>query len=331
MKTLTKEIHTALTPTMTLSSLKEGDKRFVDNLKVNRNLLQQTNENSDKQQSKICDYRNQHVALLTQHGKEGVISPVLERLLGCHVEKVEGFDTDLLGTFTRDIAREGSQLDAARKKARIGMELSGHYIGIASEGSFGTDPFTGILPWNSELLIWIDDRLGIEIVTTSAGKTNFSHRLVDSWEEAEDFARSVGFPEHRLVVRPADNNHSELRKGLADWASLQNSVTWALNSAPNRRAFMETDMRAFANPTRMENIRLAAEDLARRLTSLCPSCGVPGFSKVGLLLGLPCEDCGSPTNEAKADIHGCVRCEHQVLVERELEYAYAQFCNYCNP
>jgi hypothetical protein len=276
-------------------------------------------------------YCNQRVALLTQHGKEGVIAPVLAEQLGCRVEKVEGFDTDLLGTFTRDIARAGSQLDAARKKARIGMELSGFSIGIASEGSFGTDPFTGMLPWNRELLIWIDDRIGIEIVATSARKTNFSHRLVDSWEEAEDFARSIGFPEHRLVVRPEDKNHPELRKGLADWASLQDAVTWALNSAPNQRAFIETDMRAFANPTRMENIRLAAEDLAWRLTSLCPACGVPGFSRVGLVRGLPCEDCGTPTNEAKADILRCVRCEHQMRVEREREYASARFCGYCNP
>ena len=131
------------------------------------------------------------VALLTQHGKEKVIAPVLAELLGCRVEKVEGFDTDLLGTFTRDIAREGSQLDAARKKARIGMELSGLSIGLASEGSFGTDPFTGMLPWNRELLIWIDDRLGIEVIANSAGKTNFSHRLVESWEEAAGF-RPIG-------------------------------------------------------------------------------------------------------------------------------------------
>jgi hypothetical protein len=283
------------------------------------------------QQPTTCDYRDQQVALLTQHGKEGVIVPVLAKLLGCRVEKVEGFDTDLLGTFTRDIAREGGQLDAARKKARIGMELSGLSIGIASEGSFGTDLFTGMLPWNRELLIWIDDRLGIEIVATSAGKTNCSHRLIKSWEEAEDFARSAGFPEHHLVVRPADENHPELRKGLADWASLEDAVCWVLYFAPNRRAFIETDMRAFANPTRLENIRLAAEDLARRLISLCPACSAPGFALAGQVRGLPCENCGIPTNEVKADIHRCVRCEHQMLVERERKYASARYCDYCNP
>jgi len=49
MKTLTKEMQTALTPSMALELLKEGNKRFVNNLKVNRNLLQQANETSDGQ------------------------------------------------------------------------------------------------------------------------------------------------------------------------------------------------------------------------------------------------------------------------------------------
>lgn len=49
MKTLTKEMQTAITPSMALELLKEGNKRFVNNLKVNRNLLQQANETSDGQ------------------------------------------------------------------------------------------------------------------------------------------------------------------------------------------------------------------------------------------------------------------------------------------
>ncbi|MBP7810463.1 MAG: carbonic anhydrase [Bacteroidia bacterium] len=49
MKTLTKEMQTAITPVMALELLKEGNKRFVSNLKVNRNLLQQANETSDGQ------------------------------------------------------------------------------------------------------------------------------------------------------------------------------------------------------------------------------------------------------------------------------------------
>lgn len=49
MKTLTKETQAALSPRKALDLLKEGNKRFVNNLKVNRNLLQQANETSDGQ------------------------------------------------------------------------------------------------------------------------------------------------------------------------------------------------------------------------------------------------------------------------------------------
>jgi len=276
-------------------------------------------------------YSGQRVALLTQHGKQTPLAEVLSHRLGCQLEHVSGYDTDQLGTFTRDIARSGSQLDAARSKARIGMTLSGLPIGLASEGTFGSDPYLFMLPYNSELLIWIDDRLGIEVVATSSGKTNFAHRVINSWVEAKAFAESAGFPEHHLIVRPGNENHPKFLKGSLDWPSLQEAVTWAMNLDPNQQVFIETDMRAFANPTRMENIRLAAEELARRLNSLCPACGTPGFAKTDLIRGLPCEECGLPTEEAKADIHRCVRCEHQSVVARERRFAAARNCGYCNP
>lgn len=49
MKTLTKEMQEAITPNMALDLLKEGNKRFINNLKANRNLLQQANETSEGQ------------------------------------------------------------------------------------------------------------------------------------------------------------------------------------------------------------------------------------------------------------------------------------------
>ena len=49
MKTLTKEMQNAITPAVAMDILKEGNKRFVNNLKINRNLLQQANETSDGQ------------------------------------------------------------------------------------------------------------------------------------------------------------------------------------------------------------------------------------------------------------------------------------------
>src|SRR5687767_1463480 len=46
MRTLTKEMQASLTPQQAIDLLKEGNKRFVNNLKANRNLLQQVNETS---------------------------------------------------------------------------------------------------------------------------------------------------------------------------------------------------------------------------------------------------------------------------------------------
>jgi len=185
-------------------------------------------------------YAGQRVALLTQHGKERVIAAALEPVLNCRVELARGYDTDLLGTFTRDIPRAGTQLEAARQKARLGMELAGLPLGLASEGSFGPDPMAGMFPWNVEFLIWIDDRLGIEVVGVAQGKTNFAHVLTASWEETEAFARRAGFPEHHLVVRPEGENDPRLRKGITDWADLQaafartldQSESWSSSSRP---------------------------------------------------------------------------------------------------
>jgi carbonic anhydrase len=49
MKTLNKELQAAITPSMAVEILKEGNKRFMNNLKANRNLLEQANETSDGQ------------------------------------------------------------------------------------------------------------------------------------------------------------------------------------------------------------------------------------------------------------------------------------------
>lgn len=49
MKTLTKEMQQAITPAMALEILTKGNDRFINNLKANRNLLQQANETSDGQ------------------------------------------------------------------------------------------------------------------------------------------------------------------------------------------------------------------------------------------------------------------------------------------
>lgn len=49
MKAHTRETQSTMTPEKSLSYLKEGNKRFQNNLKANRNLLEQVNDTSDGQ------------------------------------------------------------------------------------------------------------------------------------------------------------------------------------------------------------------------------------------------------------------------------------------
>ena len=65
----------------------------------------------------LLRYQNESVSFLTKHGKERVIAPVLEQALGCQVCWVDGFDTDTLGSFSRETPRVTSALETCRHKA----------------------------------------------------------------------------------------------------------------------------------------------------------------------------------------------------------------------
>lgn len=277
-------------------------------------------------------YAGCEIALLTQHGKQRVIAPALGDALGCRVRHVEGFDTDLLGTFTRDIPRFGTQVEAARKKARMAMELSGLPFGLGSEGAFVPDPFIGMTPWNVELIVFIDYVRSLEVVGIAQGHGNFSHLLTNEWPALEAFARDAGFPEQQLVVRPRDEHDQRIRKGIHTWPALEAALAWAAAEAENGLAFVETDGRAHANPLRMATIGLAATDLAARLASLCPACGTPGYWQVDRVAGLRCADCGAPTRETRAQVYGCPKCAHrETRAVSGPGHADPGRCDACNP
>ena len=260
-------------------------------------------------------YDGRRVAFLTQHGKSKVVAPVLRQELGCTVELVSGYDTDRLGTFTRDIPREGTQIDAARRKAHIGM-----------------DPVAGLLPWNVELRVWIDAEREPEVVGLAQGSSVFAHLLTGEWNAIAGFAKQAGFPSHQLVVRPEGAEGRPVRKGVDTWADLEAAFRGALQQSTNGPAFVETDVRASANPARMLMIKRAAEDLARKLCSSCPECATPGFSKVERIGGLRCAYCEAPTKEMRAEVFGCAICEYRVIRERtDQQFADPDQCDYCNP
>jgi hypothetical protein len=282
--------------------------------------------------SSSARYAGRQVALLTQHGKERVLAPVLEPALGCTIALVTGFDTDALGTFTRDKPRLGTQIEAARAKARKGMDLSGSPLGLASEGSFGPDPFTGLFEWNVEMLVWIDDELGIEVVGMAQGPAHSSHLQTGDWSAVEAFATGVGFPAFQLVLRPDGADDPRIRKDLSDWPGLKDAFQACLAQSANGQVFVEQDLRAFANPGRMQYIAQAAGDLAQRLRSHCPACEAPGFWISERRPGLPCAACGRPTSSAFGEVWSCTRCAHRdERVRSDRRLAEARHCAHCNP
>ncbi len=277
-------------------------------------------------------YRGRRIALLTQHGKELVIAPALEGALGCTVERALGFDTDQLGTFTRDVPRAGSQLEAARRKAELAIELSGADVGLGSEGSVDRHPLLGFVDRNVELIVLVDRARGIEVVGVADGPAPYAHVLTSSFAEASAFASRQPFVDHGFIVRPDNPDDPRVRKDIMTADALSEAFAAAQAESATGAVFVELDLRAHRNPRRMAHIAEAAADLAAKLVSTCPACDGPGFWVVERLPGMPCRDCGLATDIALADIEGCPGCGHRATRVRDASVgADPTWCDYCNP
>lgn len=271
--------------------------------------------------------------LATMHRKETVMAPILLMEVGLQLQVAE-LNTDQFGTFTREIDRPGTQLQAARLKAKAAIDLTGHSLGLASEGTFSPHPLLPYLACNREIVILIDAEHDLELVgETVSTQTNFRHQLVFDLETALTFAQKAGFPEHGLVVMSdADRIQSKtIAKGIHSEAELIEAVTKTLKQFG--QAWIETDMRAMHNPTRMQVIAEATRDLARKLKQQCPQCHYPGFDVIDRQGGLPCEWCGAPTDLTLQAIYGCQRCGFQrsLLYPDGKAAADPAQCAFCNP
>ncbi len=280
-------------------------------------------------------YAARTAVIATMHRKEEAVAPALMSTLGLIVTSTPGLDTDQLGTFSGEIPRNGTMLDVALRKARLGMSAAGVPLGLASEGSFGPHPAIPYIPAGMELLVFVNDERGI-VVTESliTEKTNYDHLVISPGEASDAFLQRIGFPTHGLIVRPNEGEvASALAKGIVDPDRLRRAIEAAAGVSSDGRARMETDMRAHFNPTRMRSLAILAERLAQRLARQCPACGAPGFGRTGSRAGLLCEACGTPTELVVAEILGCPACDYteERLREDGLQRAPAQHCPSCNP
>ena len=281
-------------------------------------------------------FANRIAVLATMHQKERAIAPILESEFGIKVIVPENINTDTFGTFTRETKRPGNQIETARLKAQKALELTGEALGLASEGSFAPHPNIPFISSNREIVILLDRNHGLEIIGEEfSTDTNHSHMVVKSVEEAFEFGKKIGFPEHGLVVMFSEypQGNKEVIKGIITEEKLVEAVNFVLKNSPTGKAHLETDMRAMYNPTRMNNIAKATQDLVEKINSLCPKCSTPGFKVSKRIQGLPCAICYMPTTLTRAVIYQCQKCgfNQEKPFPNGSKYADPAQCIYCNP
>jgi hypothetical protein len=277
-------------------------------------------------------FTGRQLLIATKHKKETVLAPMLNAALGVSCFTDDRLDTDLLGTFTGEIERVDDPLTTARKKCQWGMELTGCDLAVASEGSFGAHPSLVFVPGNDELVLLVDKINNIEIVGRAVStETNFGAALVSTIDELKEFARRVQFPSHALIVRAAEKDNADITKAINTWPQLEQCVNRLIERQGN--AFVETDMRALYNPSRLKVIGQAAQRLIEKIGSCCPQCSCPGFSVADTTPGLPCQLCGSPTRSALNFLYRCQRCqfEKKEPFPNGKQTEDPMYCDICNP
>lgn len=277
-------------------------------------------------------FKNRKLLIATKHHKERVIAPLFEKSLAVSCFISEEFDTDSLGTFSGEILRSSDALVTLRKKCILSMEKNHCDLVIASEGSFGEHPTVFFAKANDELMMLMDTKNKLEIIVREVSmKTNLNATLITSEAELESFAQQVGFPSHGLIVKPNEINYTKIFKGITELKELKRHFHNIKNEYGS--VYVETDMRANFNPTRMEVIEKAAVKLLNAVKSLCLKCKAPGFIVTKVLSGLPCSWCNCPTNSTLSYLYSCKKCEftNELLYPHEKTKEDPAYCNFCNP
>jgi hypothetical protein len=274
------------------------------------------------------------------HQKEKVLESLFLEKLGANFEVPKNIDTDIFGTFSGEIKRDRDIKNTLRKKVKLGLEKTGLKLGLASEGSFGAHPSAPFMKTNLETLLFVDLEREIEIFEFhSSFKCTFDYRTINNQEELLEFYREYKSKEQAILIK-VDQNSSEpnfLRKGLTSEKEAIKAFEELKHFSQSQSLWVETDMRAHLSKARQAVIFEAGEKLIKRLTSLCPDCHCPGFSRDALEKGLPCKACGIPSQYASKEIWRCSRknsgCSYEETRDREdgKKSIDPGDCSFCNP
>jgi hypothetical protein len=270
------------------------------------------------------------IGIVTKHGKESVIKCVFEQDPTLDLQHLY-FDTDTLGTFSGEIPRTLSPLDAVRQKCLWALAHSSVRMAIATEGSFGAHPYLLGLPLHSELVMLKDSTTQKEWVEhLQTIETNFHADTLLTEDDLINFAKRMHFGVNGILLSADKSGPSFLKdaKTMTELLHQFNEIKKQCKSV-----YAQTDMRAHRNEKRMEKIQLLASRLYTRLKTPCPSCKNAGFGMTGITKGAPCSACHRATDSPLSEIHSCQFCSYSAQI-RSSQFASQvepQFCNYCNP
>jgi hypothetical protein len=274
--------------------------------------------------SHVSPYRNRRAVLATKHHKEKAISRPLQEAIGLSVFVPADLDTDLLGTFSGEVERDGTPSNVVVRKARFGMAAAGVALGVASEGSFRPHAELSFVVGCHELMAFVDDDVGLVVVEDLFTlDTNFGNAKARDTAGMFEFLDRAKFPTHGLIVVPNDRikvGHDDrirlvlenvpdqqVFKGISDLAKLDQVVRRCAAMSSDGFAHVETDMRAHFNPTRMRTINALAVQLGQRLATPCPKCGAPGWGRLSATWEMPVD--GAPF--VARETVGCAGCGHR--------------------
>jgi hypothetical protein len=266
------------------------------------------------------------------HEKEKAISPSFESLLGFQIE-VGALNTDSLGTFTGEVERSLPPKECAKLKCLNALALHGSPIGIANEGSFGPHSAIPFVLVDHEIFFFTDLEIGYELCVSKIFiQTNFAAAAFSEFESVLEFVKKTKFPSHALIVRPnCWDDKMICFKGIQSTKDLYDAFEKARFFSSDKKVWVETDMRAHKNPTRMHQLEKFANEMAQRLATSCPLCSIPGWGPVDKITGLVCAECGAVTELVKAVIWGCCQCPHKECHPVDQSWAKPQYCPLCNP
>lgn len=279
-------------------------------------------------------FRDTTVVFATNHRKSMAAKGPFRTILNSTIEELP-IDSDRMGTFSGEVERPGSMLDALRGKVQLAREVTPSRLILVSEGSFGSTDGIGFVTRGIEMLMLHDSLSGSEIIEQYVTwDTNYATATVTSEEELARFLQRISFGSHGLLLYPDGvPRTNKVYKGITAREEAVQAFASSRASSPLGRAVVMSDMRAHMNPTRMRAIGACCELLVHRLATPCPQCGSGGFGLVESIPGLPCEWCGSPTLRARAERHSCVVCHNTLERPRSDGKAHANpsECPECNP